>query len=133
MPKFYSIRVVEAKNQAEATTKTINQVFLTSDPLCDNLLSAGELIREMNGEEGSFILTSVHRDDLKERGYKTSQLSDDDMKDLVSNMADAYMETSFWQQLDEVSDMMNIPKLENPCPICTLTHDSNKLNPCLPL
>ncbi len=48
-----------------------------------------------------FEITSVHRDDLK--GHFTpeeiSKLTDEDMKWIASQMADAYLDGQFWNDL----------------------------------
>ena len=51
---------------------------------------------------GYFEITSIHRDDLK--GHFTpeeiAKLTNDDMKVIASQMADAYLDSQFWNDLE---------------------------------
>ena len=57
-----------------------------------------------------FNITSVHREDLKSRGFDTSKIDDNTMKRLASKMSDAYLENSFWIDLEIIAEYLNIPK-----------------------
>ena len=52
-------------------------------------------------KNGYFEITSVHRDDLK--GHFTPEeiatLTDEDMRHIASEMADAYVDSQFWDDL----------------------------------
>jgi hypothetical protein len=52
-------------------------------------------------KSGYFEITSVHRDDLK--GHFTpeeiAKLTDEDMRHIASEMADAYVDSQFWDDL----------------------------------
>jgi DNA topoisomerase VI subunit A len=60
----------------------------------------------------SFKITSVSREDLEGQGYDTSKVSDDDMERLADKMADAYVQNSFWDDLEAIADDMGIPRIK---------------------
>jgi hypothetical protein len=63
-------------------------------------------------EEGYFVVTRVHRDDLKEMGFDASEVSDETMTYLASKMANAYIENSFWIDLEIIGEHLEIKKLK---------------------
>ena len=58
-----------------------------------------------------FPITSVHRDDLSDK-FDTSDVDDDTMRRLADKMADAYMESVFWTDLEILADALDIPRKE---------------------
>jgi hypothetical protein len=63
--------------------------------------------------DGLFPITSVHRDDLEEKGFDTSNLTDDQMLELARRMEDAYVEFGgFWETMEDLAEKMGIPKLK---------------------
>lgn len=65
----------------------------------------------MQTEKGYFQITSVHKDDIAEAGYRTSSITDEQMEELAQNMADAYMESSlFWDSLEDTCQAMGFAK-----------------------
>jgi hypothetical protein len=63
-------------------------------------------------KEQYFKITSVHRDDLEERGFDTSKVDDAAMERLARKMADAYVENCFWDDLETIADIIGIPRRE---------------------
>lgn len=57
-----------------------------------------------------FPITSVSREDLEERGFDTSGVSDAKMERLASKMADDYLEQLFWTSLDILAELQGIPR-----------------------
>lgn len=58
----------------------------------------------------AFPITSVARQDLEDAGYDTSEITDDDMQNLAGDMADAYVEHSFWQDIGIIADNLKFKK-----------------------
>lgn len=50
MAKYYSIRVIEASNHAEAVEKVENQEFFEEHPLCDKVMKKETLKSFLDGE-----------------------------------------------------------------------------------
>jgi len=59
--------------------------------------------------EKQFNITGVCRSDLHSIGFETDTLTDNDMKDIASKMAEAYMNV-FWQDLESI--MIEVYKLK---------------------
>ena len=56
-----------------------------------------------DNDEGFFVITRVHRDDLVQAGFpedKVNELTDDQMRKLAELMANGYLEDLFWVQID---------------------------------
>jgi len=49
--------------------------------------------------EEYFIITRLHRDDIKSRGFK-EEFTDEEMKYIASKMADDYLNQLYWGSLD---------------------------------
>ena len=63
---------------------------------------------EMNKE---FKITSVTREDLENRGFDTTNITDAQMEELARKMCDDYLEQMFWISLDIIAeDIIGIPK-----------------------
>ena len=60
----------------------------------------------------TFEITSLSEEDLLDLGYDTSELTNDDMRDLASKLADDYCENLFWTSLDIFAEDWGIPKLQ---------------------
>jgi len=67
----------------------------------------------MDDENEYFTITSVHRNDLEEIGYDTTNVDDATMRQLASKMADAYCEMCFWIDLEIIAASIGIPKKKN--------------------
>lgn len=57
-----------------------------------------------------FEVTSVSREDLKGRGFDVSKVDDLAMNELARKMGDAYLEGSYWSDLDIIAEYMGIPQ-----------------------
>ena len=57
-----------------------------------------------------FNITSVHRNDLESIGFDTSKIDDSIMERLASKMSDAYLESSFWIDLEIIAEYLGIHK-----------------------
>ena len=69
-------------------------------------------VQVRNNNDGFFTVTRVHRDDLKSRGFKVDNVSDEDMCTLARRMENAYLENEYWDDLEIVADAMGIPRDE---------------------
>lgn len=61
-------------------------------------------------DRGFFTITSVHRDDLKDKGFDVSKVDDATMEQLARKMSEAYVENGFWVDLDIIAEDLGIPK-----------------------
>lgn len=73
------------------------------------LFSPHSHAEELLKEEGFFYVTSVHRDDLEERGFDVSGVTDDQMKRLASRMCDDYCMQLFFDSMDLLAGEMGFP------------------------
>lgn len=58
-----------------------------------------------------FKITSLHRDDIETLGLDidASKIKDEDMEAIARKMADAYIESSYWIDLEIITkDILNI-------------------------
>lgn len=60
--------------------------------------------------DGFFYITSVHRDDLEERGFDVSEVTDSDMQYLSRLMGKDYCSQLFHESMEILAEMMGIPK-----------------------
>ena len=73
-------------------------------------------------QEGYFPITSVNRDDLASKGFDVRKISDGDMRELASKMADDYCEQLFWSSMEIIAeDCLGLPKFPE-CPSCNENH-----------
>lgn len=68
--------------------------------------------RFLEAERGYFVISRVHRDDLRELGYDTSRVDDATMTRLAGKLTDAYCENVFWVNLAIIADDLGIPRQE---------------------
>ena len=64
----------------------------------------------VNIKSESYIISELSKEDLEERGFDTSNISEETMKKLASKLGDDYCENLFWTSLDIIAESMNIPK-----------------------
>lgn len=57
-----------------------------------------------------FHITGVARADLQGFGYDTENVSDDTMRAIASQMAEAYVGGQFWADLKIITNSMGVPK-----------------------
>ena len=60
----------------------------------------------------NFTVTSVSRDDLRQRGFYSDEVSDEDMESLAKRMENSYLDYDFWEDLDDAAEELGIPKLD---------------------
>ena len=53
-----------------------------------------------------FVITSISRDDLESLGYKTENITDEEMEKLAKKMADDYLEQMYWLSMDILAESM---------------------------
>ena len=78
----------------------------------DRTSQENRFLLHLQSEVDFFDITSVTRDDIYERGYDASCLSDEQMDIVAGAMAEAYCNNDFWFDLDDILDDMRIPKLQ---------------------
>jgi hypothetical protein len=61
-------------------------------------------------EKGFFPVTTVHRDDLENEGFDTSNVDDHTMKELAEKMGEAYTSSGYWIDLNILAENLDIPK-----------------------
>ena len=58
-----------------------------------------------------FEITSVTRQDLEDRGFDTTNITDAQMEELARRMCNDYLEQMFWLSMEIIAeDIMNFPK-----------------------
>ena len=69
-------------------------------------------VSDVSSVEDSFEITSISREDLKEKGFDVSNVSDATMRKLASKMADDYCEQLFWISMEIIAEEgLGIPKI----------------------
>lgn len=72
----------------------------------------------LNGlRAGYFLITTVHREQLKEKGFIVEEISDEQMEDLAQKMKRDYHDQLFWDSMEIIAENMDLPR--HPCcPFC---------------
>lgn len=87
-------------------TKLISVTDLTERDIAQSI--AGKLLER----DGFFYITSVHRDDLEERGFDVSNVTDKQMRRLANQMSDDYCNQLFHESMEILADGLGIPRKE---------------------
>lgn len=122
-PKYISaddvLRVAKELHRPKLTKTEIEQILQEHDGACEqdptgtwNLVVEHQIDEVIDNRESAklnkpFNITSVCRADLAEKIGKERALafSDDEMKELASNMANAYCETdAFWIEMEDCAE-----------------------------
>jgi len=61
-------------------------------------------------KEGYFPITTVHRADLEQAGFDAGKVDDGTMIELADKMADAYLDSAFWIDIEIIADALEIPR-----------------------
>ena len=75
---------------------------------------ARAIARALACRDSHFPITSVHRGDLEAAGFDAGAVADATMVELAEKMADAYIENTFWIDLDIIAESLGIPKQAAP-------------------
>jgi hypothetical protein len=68
-------------------------------------------LAEIERMSKEFKITSVTREDLEDRGFDTTNITDAQMEELARRMCNDYLEQMFWISMDIIAeDIMNFPK-----------------------
>lgn len=97
-PNFYSVQ---------------NGTKLVSVDNLDEREMSQTIASKLLERDGYFHITSVHRDDLKERGFDTSEVTDVQMRELASKMCDDYCTQMFHESMESLADCMGFPRCED--------------------
>lgn len=76
---------------------------------------AKKVKRETAGEgfrKEFFPVTSISRDDLASLGYKTEDITDEQMEQLARKMANDYLEQLYWTSMDIIAEDLGFEKDE---------------------
>ena len=57
-----------------------------------------------------FEMTVLCREDLEDLGFNTKDISDETMKLIASDMAEAYLEGQFWSDLEILAEENNLTR-----------------------
>lgn len=71
-----------------------------------------QIYQKLLTAEGFFPISFLHRDDIRYRGYDTSNIDNETMVHLADQMDDSYLEYGFWGDLDHACEKLEIPKLK---------------------
>ena len=69
-----------------------------------------EEVSDVSLPQEFFGISSVAREDLEEKGYDTSNVTDDVMRQVAKRLGNAYVENEFWIDLEIIADHLEIPK-----------------------
>jgi len=72
-----------------------------------------EIKDALDFQEGFFPITSVHRADLEDLGFDTSNVSDQRMERIAEKMADDYCNQLFHTSLEIIADDQGVPRQNN--------------------
>ena len=62
-------------------------------------------------KKGFFVVTRIHRSDLEALGFDTSNVTDEDMKELANKMENDYLEQLYWTSMENIAgQIMKIPR-----------------------
>ncbi len=61
-------------------------------------------------KDGYFPITSVHRSDLEAQGFDATSVDDAALFELADKMADAYLDSAFWIDLEIIAEAIGIPR-----------------------
>jgi hypothetical protein len=64
----------------------------------------------MENNKTYFCISEVHRDDLENIGFDTTNVDDVTMERLASKLGSDYTEQLFWTSLEIIADNLLIPK-----------------------
>ena len=68
-------------------------------------------LAEIERMSKEFKITSVTREDLEDRGFDTTNITDAQMEELARRMCNDYLEQMFWLSMDIIAeDIMKFPK-----------------------
>lgn len=65
-----------------------------------------------NCKDGYFVITRLHRLDLEDAGFDTTNVTDDMMEQLAELMNDDYLSHLFWEHLPVFAESLGIPERE---------------------
>jgi len=69
------------------------------------------LFLQLQGELDFFDVSSVSRDDVREKDFVADKLSDSDMEQLANRMDNTYLDCGFWEDLTENACELNFPSV----------------------
>jgi hypothetical protein len=77
-------------------------------------------VKMMDDHEYDCPISYLHLDDLKELGFDTGNVSDDDLSEIAERLDETYRELSYWICLKVIAEDLGIPKIK-PIKINTIT------------
>lgn len=67
-------------------------------------------LEEKSKNDGYFVITRLHREDLEAAGFDASDVDDATMERIADKMGDDYVTQLFWEHLPVFAEDMGIPK-----------------------
>ena len=67
-------------------------------------------VKIIDDSEGCYPITSLHIDDLKDSGFDVSNVTESDLLTIADRMRDSYLDTLYWESLEEMATDLQIPK-----------------------
>jgi hypothetical protein len=65
----------------------------------------------MTNQHEPIPITHISLDDLEGLGFDISRINQSELRQLAQNMEDAYLDQSFWQDLDFFADKLKLPRI----------------------
>lgn len=75
-----------------------------------DMIPETDKVHDVSLPQEFFEISSVAREDLEEKGYDTSNVTDAQMRNLAKRLGNAYVENEFWIDLEIIADYLEIPK-----------------------
>lgn len=64
----------------------------------------------MSEEQGFFVISRLHRDDLANAGFSSEDVSDGDMETIAKKLHEDYMEQLYWDSLKIIADYVGLKR-----------------------
>lgn len=93
------------------SNKTINNLIKYFEAKESKTEEENTFLEELSLYADVFPITAVSRDDLEDRGFDVSNVTDSQMNKLARNMSDDYCEQMFWISMEIIAEeVLNIKK-----------------------
>jgi len=67
-------------------------------------------VRMIVDDKDYYPISSLHIDDLNDKGFDVSKVTESDMKTLAKKLSNDYCEQLFWSSLEIIADAIGIPR-----------------------
>jgi hypothetical protein len=83
-----------------------------SDIAYGNISFISDSIPARTFSKESFCISRLSREDLEQKGFDTSDVDDKTMQRLADKLGDDYCSQLFWESLEIIAEIMDIPRKE---------------------